>query len=236
MKTTPRVIASLLALLTACLAHAADSRTVARVISVQDVETDDPTGYATWISRVNEVAKAKLGIDGYDRVFVTTFDGRKTNRVHAVTAADSVLALTKNAAALEGDPTLAEVRIHLRAIRKLGAHVLCQGLRFDGAYKDASLFVTLASVSDEDGYLKALDQLRALYDGHGFQDAKINAYRVLAGRTDYSHLVTVGLPSAERLAAYLDFVSIDPQVADWIRGAAKCRTVVTNFTSREITK
>jgi hypothetical protein len=226
----------LLTLLAAGLVHAADSRTVARVLSVQEVETDDPTGYATRVDGTNEFAKAKLGIDTYCHVFLSTFDGGKTNRVLSVIAADSVVALMKNAA-VEDDPALERSRDHLHERDyKFGARVLYQGLRFDGVYKDASFFVTLASVSDEDGYLKALDQLRALYDSHGFQDAKINAYRVLAGRTNHSHRVTVALPSAERLAAYLDFVSVDPLVADWIRGAAKCRTVVSNFTVREITK
>ena len=227
----------MLTLLAACLVHAADSRTVARVIAVQVVETDDPGGYATWAAETNEFAKAKFGIDTYCHVFISTFDGAKTNRVLSVLAADSVAALMKNATAVEDDPALERSRDHLHSRNfKFDARVLYQGLRYDGTYKGAWSFVTLASVSDEDGYLKALDQLRALYDSHGFQDAKINAYRVLVGRKDHSHRVTVVLPSAERLAAYLDFVSVDPQVADWIRSAAKCRTVVSNYTSREITK
>ena len=59
---------------------------------------------------------------------------------------------------------------------------------------------------------------------------------MVAGLTDHTHLVAIALPSAERLVAYLDFVSVDPQVEEWLKGAAKCRSVVTNLTSREITK
>ena len=40
MKITIKVFASLVTLFAACLVHAADSKPIARVISVQDVETD----------------------------------------------------------------------------------------------------------------------------------------------------------------------------------------------------
>ena len=75
-----------------------------------------------------------------------------------------------------------------------------------------------------------------MFDSHGFQDAKINAYRVLAGRTNFSHRVTLSLPSNERLAALLDFVATDGSMAEWLAGAAKFRTVVTSSTAHDITK
>ena len=236
MKNTYKVLASLMTLLAACYLHAADSKPVTRVISIQDVETDDPSGYAAWVATSNAVAKSKLGIETYIHVYVSTYDGEKTNTVRAVIAADSVAAMTKAGAALENDPALAETRDHLRSMRKLGARVLYQGLRFDGTYKNGSVYTTTANVSDEAGYLKALDQLRALFDAHGLQDAKINAYRVAAGRTNHTHRITISVESNERLAALLDFTGTDPQMAEWLAGAAKLRTVVGNGTSREITK
>jgi hypothetical protein len=235
MKLAPKLFASILTLLAAGLVQAADTK-VARVIAIQDVETADPTLYAAVVGGSNAVAKAKLGIDTYIHVYVSTFDGEKVNSVRAVTVADSVAAMTKAAAALQNDPDLAETRDHLRAIRKLGARVLYQGIRFDGTYKNSSVYTTTANVSDEAGYLKALDGLRAIYDAHGLQDVKINAYRVLAGRTNHSHRITLSTPSPDRLAALLDFVSTDPSMAEWLASAAKYRTVVANGTSNEITK
>lgn len=122
------------------------------------------------------------------------------------------------------------------AIRKLGARVLYQGLRFDGTYKNGSVYTTTANVSDEAGYLKALDGLRAILDAHGLPDIKINAYRVLAGRCNHTHRVTLAAESADRISALLDFVATDPAMADWLKDAAKLRTVVANGTSQEITK
>jgi len=236
MKSSHKVIASVMALLAACFLQAADSKPVARVISIQDVITDDAPGYAAWITKVNEIAKAKLGVDTYQHVYVSAIDGEHTGMVRTVAAAESVAALSKNGDALQDDPAIREIRDHLRGIRKLGARVLYQGVRFDGTHKNAYVYTTTAMVSDEAGYLKALDGLRVLFDSHGFQDAKINAYRVLAGRTNFSHRVTLSLPSNERLAALLDYVAADASMAEWLAGAAKFRTVVTNGTAHDITK
>jgi hypothetical protein len=40
----------------------------------------------------------------------------------------------------------------------------------------------------------------------------------------------------QRLAAFLDLVGTNQQLAEWIASSAKYRTVVANSTSREITK
>lgn len=235
MKLAPKVFASLLTLLAASLVQAADSK-VNRVISIQDVQTDDPAAYAATVATSNAMAKSKLGLDTLIHVYVSTYDGEKTNSVRAVIAADSVAALTKSYAALLNDPDMAATRDKLKATRKLCARVLYQGLRFDGTYKNGSVYTTTANVSDEAGYLKALDGLRAIFDAHELKDARINAYRVLAGRSDHTHRVTIALPSEDRLAALLDFVSSDPDMAQWLASAAKLRTVVANGTAQEITK
>lgn len=238
MKTPGIVLASLLTLLAACLVQAADlnMKPIARVMSVGEIETDDPTGYATWIAKTNEIAKAKLGVDNYIRVFQSVFDGHGTNRVRVVTSAASVAELTKNALALENDPVAMQNREHLRVIRKQGARVLYQAVRFDGAVMNASVYTTLAVVTDEAGYLKAIDQLRAIYDSLGLKDAKINVYRVMAGRTDHTHRISISLPSPERLAVFIDLAGTNQQVMSWLADSAKYRTVVSNMTAREITK
>jgi len=159
MKTYGIVLASLLTLLAACLVRAADMnmKPIARVMSLVEIETDDPTGYAMWIAKTNEIAKAKLGVDDYIRVYQSVFDGHGTNRVRAVSSAASVAEMTKNAMALENDPAMLQNREHLRVIRKQGPRVLYQAVRFDGTVKNASVYTTLAMVTDEAGYLKALD-------------------------------------------------------------------------------
>ena len=114
--------------------------------------------------------------------------------------------------------------------------MLNQGVRFDGSYKDAWVYTTLLKVTDEAGYLKALDGLRALFDAKDLKDAKINAYRVLAGRTNYTHRVSISVPTSDRLAAMMDFLASDASMAAWLADTAKYRTVVSNTTAHDVTK
>jgi len=237
MNTCRKLLAPLVALFAACLVHAADSKPIARVMTVIDVETEDATGYATWIAQYNAVAKARLGVDNYLRVFQTAFDGHGSGRVRAVISAANVVEMTKNATALETDPAILELTNHLRQIRKMTSRVLYQAIRFDGpSVKGAANYNTLANVTDEAGYLQALDQLRGIFDANGLKDLKISAYRTLAGRTDHTHRITISAPSQERLAVFLDLAATNAQLTGWLAATAKLRTVVANTTSREISK
>jgi hypothetical protein len=226
-------------LLVACSLQAADPKPANRVISILDVQTDDPIGYAIWMKRYNEIAKAKLGIDNYTRIYQSYFDSRPegTGYVRVVTTAANVAELMKNAAVLDADPAILENREHVSHIRKRGARVLYQTVRTDGpSPSGANNFNTLAVLSDEAAYVKAIDELRTIFDSNGFKDAKITVMRALAGRTDHSHRITINLPSPARLAAWLDFVAANQQTQAWLATTAKFRTIVANTTSREITR
>lgn len=238
MKRVHILLAPLMALLAASLAlAAAEPKQASRVIGILEVDTDDPVAYATWLKQYNEIAKAKVGVDPYLRVYQSVFDSRATGHVRVVTSAATIAELMKAMQALENDPAIIANRDHLRSIRKTGARILYQAIRFEGPNPRGSHnFNSLLTVSDEPGYLQAIGELRRLFDSGGFKDAKIAVYRAVAGRTDHSHRVTISLPSAERLAALLDYVGSDQQVGQWLANSAKLRTVVANNTSREITK
>jgi hypothetical protein len=234
MNTSRKVLASALAFLAGGLLLAAEP--IKRVMAITDVETDDPSGYASWITKSNEAAKAKFGVDSYLRVYQSVIDGTRTGSVRVSAVADSVATMTKITAALEADPALSEVRDHFRAIRKLGGRTLYQCVRFDGSNPKNSVYTTIANLADETAYLGALNQLRSIFDQAGFKDAKINVYRVIAGRTNHTHRISISLPSADRLAALLDFTATDSKAAEWINAQAKNRTVIGNMTAQEITK
>ncbi len=237
MKMLRPILASLATLFLACALHAADAKPIARVMTILDVETDDPIGYATWLKEYNEIAKAKTGADNLLRVFQTVFDGRRTGNVRVSVSASSVAELTKLTSALEGDPAIARNVDHLRAIRKMGPRALYQAVRFEGpSPRGAHNYVTFANVTDEAGYLAALDELRLVFDAAGLKDVKIAAYRTIAGRLDHTHRVTLSAPNGERLAAFMDAAATNPKLLDWLARSAKFRTVVANTTSREITK
>jgi hypothetical protein len=234
---TPRtLLASALTLLLGCALQAADSKPIARVLEVQDIETDDAARYAAQIVPLNDAIKAKLGDAATIHVYRSNFDGARTSSVRVVIAAESIAALSKNLATMDSDPKYAQARQSLSVSRKLGAKVLYQCVRFDGTNKVNSTYTTLAVVTDEAAYLKALESLRAMIDQAGFKDTKLNVYRVVAGRNNHTHRITFSSPAPDRLAALMDHLATDAKVQDWIAGSAKYRTVISNGTAQEITK
>ncbi len=71
MKRMLRFVAPLLALITVGVLPAVSQTAPALpVLSIQQVDAADSTTYAMWMARNNEVAKEKLGINKYFRVFI----------------------------------------------------------------------------------------------------------------------------------------------------------------------
>ena len=241
MKMPLRHATALLPLLAACYATAADnagSKSAAPQLPsvyVQAVTTEDPSGYATWIAKANENFKAAGGPDHFTHVYEGIIAGAETGTVFAVRFGDSVVTLTKNTKALMKLPERHEIGGHLAAIRKLGPSSMLTAVYYEGGYEGEWLYITDAQVKDEAAYLKALGELRALFDSHGLKDLKINAFRVIAGRSNHSHEVIISAPSADRSAALLDSIAA-PWMADWLGTVAKVRTVVGNGIYQEISK
>jgi hypothetical protein len=240
MKMTLKHAAALLPLFAACYAAAADdagSKPAPQlpVIFVQAVTTEDPSGYATWVAKANEDFKAAGGPDRYTHVYQGVVAGEESGMVFAVRVADSAVAIAKNAEAIMKMPERHEIGDHLAAIRKLGPSFMLQAVYSEGGYEGEWLFITDSQVKDEAAYVKALGELRGLFDGHGLKDIKINVYRVIAGRSNHSHEVVISAPTEERNAAVLDSMSA-PWMRDWLAGLANMRTVVANGIYHEISK
>ena len=100
MKIHRMLFASIMTLLVACLVHAADSKPIARVTSITDIQTDDASSYASWIDKANEIVKAKLGIDTYYHVYSTAYDGTKTGSVRLVVVAETRSHTSRNMPAI----------------------------------------------------------------------------------------------------------------------------------------
>jgi hypothetical protein len=240
MKLTLKHAAALLPLVAACYATAADdagSKAAPQmpVVSVQVVTTEDPSGYATWVAKANQDFKTAGGPDRYTHVYQGVVAGEDTGRVFAVRFGDSAVTLARNSDALMKLPERHEIMEHLGAIRKLGPSLMLKAVYYEGGYDGEWLFITDSQVKDEAAYIKALGELRGLFDSHGLKDIKINLFRVIVGRSAHSHEVVVSAPSEERNAASLDAMTT-PWMADWLAGLVNVRTVVANGTYREISK
>lgn len=240
MKRSHPYLASLLALALSSFSTlsvaAADSAPALPVISITQIDAGDAAIYAAQIAAINAVMKEKFGIDPFLRLYHGFAAGPDTGAVFAVSRGESFASLIKDAQAYQTDPALADLRGGLNAVREVGPRTLLKAARFDGAHPGAWLYNTYANVTDEAGYLAAIGALRALFDKHGLTDAKLNVYRVIAGRSDFTHLVSINSPSAERHAAVLDAISSEPWAAEWLAGSARLRTVVRNGTFNEISR
>lgn len=204
------------------------------VIGIQEIETDAPESYAMLVAQNNKTMKDKFGLDNYIKVFIGESAGPDSGKVFAVSASESFSKMAANFNAFEQELSLVKARVDLNRVRKLGANVAYKAVRFDGRNDTSFVYNNKVLVTDEAGYLTALEGLKALLDAHDFKDAKINCYRVVSGRTDFSHLVSINLPSRERRAAMMDAISSEPWALEWIAAAAKYRTVVSNGTYRQL--
>lgn len=204
-------------------------------ISIQEIETDSPEDYALWIAKSNKAIYEKYHIENYTRVMLAQSAGEDSGKVFAVQTAESFAKHAENGATFENDPALVKLRAQLSQVRKLGSSMTLKAVRFEGRNANGFTYNTRAVLTDEGAYLKSLDGLRGLLDSRGFKDAKINCYRVVSGRSDYSHLISINCPSAERRAAMLDSLC-EPWGQDWIASVGKIRTVVGNGTFKEITQ
>jgi len=240
MKMLLKYSAALMPLFAACLATAADDAATKAslglpVVTIQAVTTEDTSAYVHWVEMANEKFKAAGGPDNFTHVYQGILAGDETGVVYAVRLADSAVAMAKASDAMAKMPERAELMGHLNAIRKLGAASMLQAIRFEGGYDNEWVLVTDVLVKDEGAYLKGLGELRALLDSHDMKDIKLNVYRVIAGRSGYSHKVVITAPSHERCAAMLDGQST-PWMSEWLASLAPLRTVVHNGVYQKISK
>ncbi len=232
-----KLVAPLLALVTAGVLPAVSKTAPAMpVIAIQQVDAEDPTVYTTLIAGIDARIKEKFGIENFSRIYIGLSAGDHTGVVFAVRAADSFVTLDKQWQAVLNDPELAGLRTQMNSVRKLGSNTSWKALRFGGTHKGGWLYNAWVKVSDEPGYLKALDELRAGLDRLGFNDMNMNVYRAAAGLTDSTHFVSFNGPSSERLAAFLDAVATETWIREWMAASAKYRTLVRTGTYREITQ
>lgn len=206
------------------------------VLTVQQVDAKDTSAYVSMIAKINALVKARTGVEHYRHVWEGDFAGDSSHAIFVVTSYPSAADIYKVDDKLKNYPEMDLLLEQLKDTRHLGASELYKAVRNDGVYDGGGVFNTSIACTDEDAYLKALDELKAIFDSNGFKDSKINLYREISGRTTSTHLVVIALPSQARVAELLDALSDKALLKDWYVTAAKVRTTLGNGTYHEITK
>ncbi len=203
---------------------------------VQVISTEDQDAYVALLAKSNALLKEKTGLERLRHVWVGDFAGDNSHGVFVVSQYASAAAAAQVQEKLKDDADVKALMTQFKAIRHLGPSYLYKGVRNDGMYDGGAVFNTSIICTDEDGYVKALDGLKAIFDANGFKDAKLNLWRIVAGRTTSTHLVVIAFPTETRVAELLDAISDKALLKDWYVTAAKVRTTVHNGTYHEITK
>lgn len=206
------------------------------VIDVQIVQADSADAYATTIGQINELMTARTGEVKLHRVFAGDFAGDLAHQILVVSEYPSAATVYRDQEKLEKYPEIDALLAQMRSTRRLGPECLCKAMRNEGLHVGGAFFSSSVVCSDEAGYAKALDELRAIFDAHGFKDAKLNLWRVVSGRKDATHLAVFAFPSQLRLAEWLDAIHDDAMLREWNERAAKLRTIIGNGSYHEITK
>jgi hypothetical protein len=203
---------------------------------VQAVTTDDVDAYVAALTKINAAVKAKTGIEKLRHTWQGDFAGENSHGIFVVSSFASASAVAEVADKMKDDPDTKALLAQLKGMRKLGPSWLYKSIRNEGMYEGGAVFNTSIVSTDEDAYAKALDGLKAIFDANGFKDAKVNLWRVVAGRSESTHLVVISLPSSVRVGELLDTITDKALLKDWNVTAAKIRTTIRNGTYHEITK
>lgn len=203
---------------------------------VQVIQTEDVESYVTLLAQANAAIKASTGIEKLRHAWVGDYAGENSHGLFVVSQFESAAAAYTVTDKLNSDPEMTAILAKFKAIRKLGPSMMYKAVRNDGFYDGGAVFNTSISCSDEPAYVKAIGELKALFDANGFKDAKLNLWRVVAGRSDSTHLVVIALPSQKRVGELLDAIADVGFMKDWNLAAAKIRTTVRNGSYHEITK
>lgn len=203
---------------------------------VQVVKTDDNDAYVGMITKINAVLKAKTGLERVRHVWLGHFAGNSSHGVFVVSVFPSAAAEAEFMEKSKDDPEIKTILAQLKGMRQLGPSFLYKSVRDEGVYEGGAVFNTSIACTDEEAYAKSLDGLKAIFEANGFKDAKVNLWRVAAGRTDSTHLVVIALPTQKRVAELIDAISDQHLLKEWNVSAAKIRTTIHNGTYHEITK
>ena len=205
------------------------------ILLIQEVETDSPDSYLTLIEQNNKTMKEKFGVDTFIGLSIGESAGHDTGKVFAVRMGESFAKLAAAGKQAEDDLSIVKSRPQFDKIRKLGVNTSYKAVRFEGRTDTWFLYNTKVTLTDEAGYLAQLDGLRTLLDSHDFKDVQINCFRVVSGRTDHTHVVSLNCKLRERRAAMMDALTSEAWASEWIAAAGKYRTVVSNGTYRQLT-
>lgn len=180
------------------------------VIIIEEVEITDSHDHAQLIGQINEAMNDKYGVSPFLRLYQNTSVSGKAIDTFTLSPSLTFEGLDKNQQLFKSDPDFAEYRQKLDNLSRASKKSYLKSIQFDGTHTPGWLFNHLILTSHETELLDHLNGLKVLVSNHGMPEPKINIFRVIAGETAFSHLVSINAASAEDIAKIMDVLSASP--------------------------
>lgn len=197
-------------------------------ILVEELTVSDPPAFAAAIAQANALMRTHHEVPLFLRAYATPVLAGGSGAAFSLSPAASFEALLKNTQAFAADPALAEVRRQLVAATTPGPGTFLKAVRFDGTNTPGWLLNTRVKTDDEPALLARVAEWAAQLNGTGSDTGKplINVFRVVAGHSGYTHLVSLNTAGSAELAARLDALAASPLTLAFSAGSgARCEIV-----------
>lgn len=172
-------------------------------LMIEQITTDDPRAMIEALKQINAGMNSAAGVPQFLRLYQTQSLGNLETSGFLLSPAGDFTALLENNRRFIVDPKLARARSELDATTHLGAPVFLKAVRFDGTNTPGWLNNYLIRTDNEDRLLQSVANLHNIAQGSGGQ-VLVNVFRVVAGETDYTHLVSFNVANREALGSLMN--------------------------------
>lgn len=224
-RRAPFTILALACLLLGSVAGRAQFRPA---ILVEELVVADPPALAAAVARANVLMRAHHDVPLFLRAYAATGVAGGSAAAFSLSPAASFEALLKNTRAFAAHQALADVRRQLIAATKPGTGTYLKAVRFDGTNTPGWLLNTRVKTDDEAALLARVSDWAAQLAATGPAAAtpRVNVFRVVAGHSGYTHLVSLNTADSAELGARLDALAAGPLSLTFsLSSGARCEII-----------
>lgn len=203
-------------------------------LRIEEVQIAEPRGYTQLVAQTNEAMRTRHQVLLFLRAYVATTLTGETRSAFTLSPAGSFEILQKNGATFSADPDLADLREKLRLAGPVTSSTHLKAVRFDGTNTPGWLFNTLVKTSDEPALLSRVAELATRLGQPGRPPPKLNVFRVVAGHSTYTHLVSLNEASESDLATRLDAIAAAGWTPEFSAPSGESCVIVQSTIYREM--
>lgn len=176
-------------------------------LSVEPLKISDAAAYGTLVEEINAAMKTEYGVPLFLRAYESTSMTGRGDRAFSLSPSVSFEALLENHARFEDNEKFSELRGRLDILSDSSGRVFLKAVRFDGTNSPGWLLNYLVRADDEEALLLGI---ASELQGLGLEEKgspMLNVFRVVAGQSQFTHLVSLNFASSIALGAGMDAIA-----------------------------